>query len=83
MTSPRSATILACETVTKHCSVMLATGIHMNQVIFAEKLPLPPVDLHGIHETLQRAEAMLKNLELKTSKEKEWQRELAADRYDT
>jgi len=63
----RSEKILACETVAQKCGALLAKGVAVNQVIVGNKLPLPPLDLEPIHWTMQRAEEMLKNLELKAT----------------
>ena len=65
--SLRSEKILACEVTARECGALLAKGVHVNQIIVQNKLPIPPLDLHPVHLTLQRAETMLKNLELKAS----------------
>jgi len=65
MMSQRSEAILACEKTVQLCGALLAKGVHVNQVIHEHKLPLPPLDLHAVHATLQSAESMLANLEIK------------------
>jgi hypothetical protein len=65
VSSSRSQTIEALETTGRCLEAMLARGVRINQYIHVHKLPVPALDLTGIHTTLQAVEVMLREMELR------------------
>jgi hypothetical protein len=61
----QSRQIQVCDKIASECWRLFSIGVEVNQLIVRHKLMLPPLDLHAVHTTMQAAEQMLKNLELK------------------
>lgn len=67
MTSSRTRYIEALEHLRLQCIGAIAKGIAVNQLILERKLPVPPIDMHSLHLTLQASEKVLRDVELSAS----------------
>jgi hypothetical protein len=67
MTTARSQTILALETVIADSAHLLNEAIAINAFIRSHRLPLPQFDLAAIHSMQMRAEVMLLEMELRAT----------------
>jgi hypothetical protein len=67
MTTTRTETILALETVAADSAALLDQAIAINQFVRAHRLPLGQFDLAAIHSMQMRAEVMLLEMELRAT----------------